>query len=304
MLSFNEFNTIYRDLCICYKENSDDLKIVKNCSEEIDSNINGEQSDLNKVIKDFENINVNPIDQDDILSSLKDLFVEKFKDSSSMFKNLSNQDFLQFLKMCKKNEYSDNSTIFNKGSDCNEYFFLLFGDIMLYSEKREEKSSKLLKTINGIVFGHKVKDKFQYEAYSQDTVILFKILKNDFDSFIDKVNMNKSDKKMKILKKFIPSLRTVKNKDTLHNFKECIFKYEYIKGNRIINSGGYDEYVYLILDGVCKAIKNIKKINNISKDILDLDESNSYVVLDTYSKILNYLRKRRFNRSLFCSERF
>lgn len=294
MLSLNEFKNLYKDLCLCFKENSRDLIInERNNSEKLTNN--EDVSDINNVIKEFENIDVNkiPVDNEELLSSLKEFFIEKFKDSSSIFKNLTNQHFLEFLKKCKKEEFSGNSTIFEKGSDCIEYFFLLFGDIMLYSDKREEKSSKLLKTINGIVFGHKVKDKFQYEAYSQDKVILFSILKTEFDSFIEKVNLDKSEKKIRILKKFIPNLRSVKNKNTLNNFRECIFKYEYIKGNRIISSGGYDEYVYLILDGTCKAIKNLKKMGNMSKDIVDNEEfSNSYIVLETYSKNLLKFKKK------------
>lgn len=220
------------------------------------------------------------------LETIKLFFAEKFSDCKTIFNGLDDLAFSIFIEKCAYNTYDEKELIFEKGIDCNHYYFLVFGDIVLYSDARLDPEAKLLKTISGgLVFGHKVKDKLQYFAYAQSaSVQLVKILKDDFDQIIEQMNDRKARNKMNFLKKYFPKFRT-QPEEGISNLKEYFFRFEYVKGNKIIIDGEFDEYIYIILRGSCAAIKKIKRVPGLKEKLSENGIAEAtHVILEKYGK--------------------
>lgn len=222
----------------------------------------------------------------DHLETIRLFFSEKFSDCKTIFNGLDELAFSVFIEKCEYNTYQEKEVIFEKGIDCIHYYFLIFGDIVLYSDARNDPEAKLLKTISGgLVFGHKVKDKLQYYAYAQSaSVQLVKILKDDFDKIIDQMNDRKKRNKVNFLKKYFPKFRS-QPEDSVSNLKEYFFKLEYVKGNKLIIDGEFDEYIYIILNGSCAAIKKIKRVQGLKEKLAENGIAEAtHVIIEKYGK--------------------
>jgi len=234
--------------------------------------------DLSKNI-DFSHQNTVPN-----LNIMKDFFSEKFPESKKIFSSLDHQAFAVFLEKSTAQYFQEQETVFVKGDDCLHYFFLVFGDIMLYSDDKSDCTSKLLKTISGgLVFGHKVKDKLQYFAYAQSAVQIVKILKEDFNQIVEQMNTRKNKNKVMALKKYFPKFRT-QSEDSIKTLKEYFFKFEYLKGTKLFVDGEFDEYVYIILSGQCGSMKKVKRINGLKEKLAAEGQEKSHVILELYER--------------------
>lgn len=267
MLSANEFKENYQQIKneMILQNNKNDINCVE-IDLSIDKNFNLSLSTSMPILKDF--------------------FSEKFTECKGIFNGLDSKAFMTFLEKSELTIFNEKDTVFTKGDECNHYYFLLFGDIMLYSEAKGDPSSKLLKTISGgLVFGHKVKDKLQYYAYAlTPTVQLLRILKKDLDEIIDLMNDKKAKSKIQFLKKYFPKFR-LQSDESIKSLKEYFFRFEYTKGMKLFIDGEFDEYVYIILQGTCAAVKKVKRIQGLKEMLLEkLIPDKTQVILETYGK--------------------
>jgi CRP-like cAMP-binding protein len=220
------------------------------------------------------------------LQQLRSFFVQRFTEVEAIFKQIDRKGLIDFYNKADVLTYTDNNTIFMKGDQCDKYFFLIFGDVSLYSDEYTKSTAKILKTISGgLVFGHKVKDTFQYYAYANSSqVLLLSIKKDDFNDQMEELKKRNIHSKQILLKKFIPNLRS-QSEESFDKLKDRFMKLEYPKGTKLIIDGEYDEYIYLILTGECIAIKSVKKIKGLKEFLLLKNlENRSHIVLELYSK--------------------
>ena len=254
--------------------------------------------EIKQSIKDKNNLN------EEHLASLKNFFSHKFNEVESIFKQIDLKGMEEFIDNSEFLCLNDQESVFAKDEDCTKYYFLLFGDIVLYSEEKTKLTSKILKTISGgVVFGHKVKDKFQYYAYAKNQIQLISIDKILFNNLLDNLKNRLINIKNIFLKKFVPNIRSLAD-ETFQKLKERFVKLECNKGAKIIVDGEYDEFITFIVEGECVAIKNIKKIKNL-KEVLTKNKKDNitHVVIEKYSKTNYniYIRQRRCYWSLYFS---
>lgn len=268
MLSQKEFTDIFselKEIFITQKDLLDEEKLSYNLRDDVEY---------------YENNAFNFKVHENIIF-IKDFLSEKFSECKKIFEGLDKIAIHSFILNCIFQQYNEQEIVFSKGKDCTEYYFLLFGDISLYSDKKEDESSKLLKTISGgLVFGHKVKDKLQYYAYSQSLVSILTIDKCFLSKLINSTNERKEKTKDKYLKKFFPKYRTL-SEDSLTTNRKYFFKHEFTKGSKLIIDGEFDEYIYIILLGTCAAIKKCKKIHGLTEKLGE--KIKSHIVLEEYS---------------------
>lgn len=216
---------------------------------------------------------------------LKSFFASKFTECEAIFNQIDSDGLIELVDKADYSIVEEGKTVFVKGDVCEKYYFLVFGDVSLYSDSKGLPSSKFLKTISGgIVFGHKVVDKFQYFAYTVNHVHIFSIKKDVFDKLIDDVIDRTIKRKIQFLKKFMPNIRS-QNEEVISKLKDRFVKLEYSKGSKLIVDGEYDEFIYLIISGECLGLKSIKKVRGL-KEILSGNglESKTHFVLEKYSK--------------------
>ena len=221
-----------------------------------------------------------------LLHEIKNSFQIKFKEVEEIFKQIDQKGLKEIIDKSEILLYKENDVVFKKGEDCIKYYFLIFGDVTIYSEDKNDIKSKLLKTISGgTVFGHKVKDKLQYYAYSKSSqVLIMTINKESFNNIIEEFKTRSDTNKSNFIKKYIPYIRN-SGEDNLEKVKDKFMKMIYQKGAKINIDGEYDDYIYLIYKGECNALKSIKKINNLNEYITSLEiKDKTHVILDTYSK--------------------
>jgi CRP-like cAMP-binding protein len=227
--------------------------------------------------------------QEDTFNVLTEYFTSKFAETSSIFTKF---DSLAMLKFCKDSDYltfEENQEIFKKGEECQDYFFLIYGDINLYDEEfSETKSNKLLKTLSaGSVYGHKIKAKFNYFAVAKNSIQMVRIKKSIFDGLIDQTNIRKEEFKTLFLKKFFPKFRMYSD-DLIKTLKGYFIREQYEKNARIIVDHEFDEYVYIVIKGDLGIVKSLKRIRNLRENLNDLNfpgwESIKSVNLEKLSK--------------------
>ena len=231
-------------------------------------------------------------DEFTIIFKLKHFFADRFSEATKIFNSFDSEGFRLFLKKCEYSVFEEKETVVSKGTDCNHYYFLLYGDIVFYSDSREDVKAKLLKTISGgVIFGHKIKEKIQYFAYAQSGAVqLIKILKTDFDDIVSGLNDKKTIEKLNFLKKHFPKFRTFPE-DSIKKYKEFFFKYEYAKGSKIFLDGELEDYIYIIKNGECCALKKIKRVNGLKEALASegVSEKKTHIVLEKYGKF-NFLK--------------
>lgn len=219
---------------------------------------------------------------------LKSFFSNRFSDVQEIFKQIDSIGVLDFFNKSSIDVFSEGNQIFGKGENCVKYYFLMFGDITLYSEESSKPGAKLLKTISGgVVFGHKVKDIFNYFAYANSTqVMLLSIDKEEFNNQMDLLKQRSISRKSTLLKKHIPNIRS-QSEENFDQIRDRFMKLEYSHGSKLLVDGEYDEFVYLIVNGECVALKSMKRIRNL-KEITgksQIDENKSHIVIEKYSKL-------------------
>lgn len=294
MLTSKEFKEIFQEFRdkISKTQNERNEFLENNC--ELKDNISSEKirceisEKSDKTIR--EQLLEEKVNNDEfkILFSLKNFFADKFSEATKIFNSFNSEGFRIFIRKCEYTIYNEKDTILEKGIDCNHYYFLVFGDIVFYSENIDDPNTKLQKTISGgVIFGHKIKEKLQYFAYAQSgSVQLIKILKIDFDEIIDSLNEQKNYEKVNFLKKYFPKFRTYPE-DSIKKFKEFFFKFEYTKGSKIFLDGELDDYVYIIKNGSCVATKKVKRINGLKEYLQENGQPNkTHIALENYGKHL------------------
>lgn len=235
-------------------------------------------------------------------TTLKSFFASKFNECEAIFNQIDSEGLVELVEKAEYTVFEEGKTVFSKGDPCEKYYFLVFGDVSLYSDSKALPSSKFLKTISGgIVFGHKVIDKFQYFAYTVNHVHIFSIKKDAFDKLVDDLMDRTIKRKILFLKKFLPNIRT-QNEETISKLKDRFVKLEYSKGSKLIVDGEYDEFIYLIISGECVGLKSIKKVRGL-KEMLNANEleSKTHFVLEKYSKsysIVICVREGRYSRNV------
>lgn len=248
---------------------------------------------INETIILYNNLKSNNFDNkelyDNSLKKIQDLFLNKFQEVENIYKQIDNEGLINFIELSNIYNYNENDIVFIKGQKCISYYFLLYGDISLFSEDKNLKESKLLKTISsGLVFGHKVKDDFQYFAYSKNNTLILEISKFDFDNQMEELQNRLKKNKEIFLKKYFPGVRTLKV-DDFSKINERFHLLKCQKGTKIIVDGEYDEYINIIISGEFGGLKNIKKIKClVTKDINEL-KNKTHVIIEKYCKFIIFI---------------
>ena len=139
----------------------------------------------------------------------------------------------------------------------------------------------LIKTISaGSIYGHKLKNNFNYFGIARNETHLIRIRKELFNEFIINTNKRRDEYKKKFLKKFFPKLRMYSD-DIIDSLRSYFIREEYDKNYRLLVDGQFEENIYLIINGEFGCVKSTKRIN------LQLDEEHNantkYVVLEKLS---------------------
>ena len=193
--------------------------------------------------------------------TIKDLFTNRFKETSKIFSKLSQKDFFCFIYLSNISIYNSGSEIFSKEEICNTYNFILKGDIELYSDNIEENIELKNNYIIDNIYGHLIKDKYNYNAKAKNEVIIIHILKTNFDILIKSINENIKKFKSNFIQKFFPKIRTFTG-DILIKILTYFERVKYKKYEIIINSNCFNNYIYLIISGEIGLCLDYKDINN------------------------------------------
>ena len=216
---------------------------------------------------------------------ISDLLSQKFVEVRDIFSKFNSEDYYTFIENSNFNEYSENDLIYAKNTPCDDYLFILYGDIDFYDVKEEEKDKILIKTISaGKVYGHLVKEKYKYNLIARTNISLISINKNIFDELIININKVKSSNKIKFIKKFFPKIRTFPD-DTINSVFQNFERVKFNIHSKILLRDEYNEYIYLIIKGqvgFCLRPKVIFKNDSFNKnnDIY----KNDYIILEKLSK--------------------
>jgi len=117
---------------------------------------------------------------------ISEFFISKFEETSGMFSKFSYQNFFGFIFLSKLSIYNPETKIFYKEEICNTYNFILKGDIDLY---QDEKNNIINNTMSsGNVYGHLIKDKYNFLAKAKNEVVIVHIMKSTFDKLIIEIN--------------------------------------------------------------------------------------------------------------------
>ena len=218
-----------------------------------------------------------------------DYMCQKFMETKEMFSKFSAEDFFLFIQNSEFLEHSEKDLIFSKNSQCNNYLFILHGDIDFFdnSPSSEEKNI-LIKTISaGKVHGHLVKDNYKYDLRARTNLSIISIKKKTFDDLIIEINKSKNANKFKFIKKFFPKIRLYSDEiinNVLQNFERVKFN----KHSKIFLKDEYNEYVYLIMKGqIAFGIrpKGVFKMDKIDKSLINdnlIEEVNTNLYKNDY----------------------
>jgi CRP-like cAMP-binding protein len=219
-----------------------------------------------------------------------EFLISKFPETSSIFSKFDQTSIQNFCIESHYEIFEENSPIFKKGEDCNYYYFILLGDINLYeneynyineSEIGISTQNKLIKTISaGTVYGHKIKNKFNFYSVAKNPTHLIKILKSNFDILIENTNKRKEIFKINFLKKYFPKFRIYSN-DILNSLKGYFIREKYKKNSKILIDGEYDEFCYVIIKGEVGVTKLTKKFKNLRENF---DIKAKYVIVEKFSR--------------------
>ena len=204
--------------------------------------------------------------------TISEFFISKFEETSGIFSKFSYQNFFSFIYLSKLSIYNPNTKIFYKEEICNTYNFILKGDIDLY----QDENNKVSNTFNsGNVYGHLIKDKYNFLAKAKNEVVIVHIMKSIFDKLIIEINEKIKIFKSNFIQKFFPKIRSFSG-DMLIKILAYFERIKYKKFDIILNKNNFNDYIYLIISGEVGYSLEIKDIN------INLD--NNYIILEKLSK--------------------
>jgi hypothetical protein len=157
--------------------------------------------------------------------------------------------------------------------------------ILTYIVRGLRKTNILSKTLTaGVVYGHKIKAKFNFYGYAKTQLHLLSIGKEVFDQMIIHINTRKENFKTNFLKKFFLKIRMYTD-DIFSSMKVYFIREEYHKNSRVYVDGDFDEYVYIVISGSIAAVKAVTKIKNLKEKLAAIYENMpKYVILEKISK--------------------
>ena len=203
---------------------------------------------------------------------ISEFFISKFEETSGIFSKFSYQNFFCFIYLSKLSIYNPNTKIFYKEEICNTYNFILKGDIDLY----QDENNKVSNTFNsGNVYGHLIKDKYNFLAKAKNEVVIVHIMKSTFDKLIIEINEKIKIFKSNFIQKFFPKIRSFSG-DMLIKILAYFERIKYKKFDIILNKNNFNDYIYLIISGEVGYSLEIKDLN------INLD--NNYIILEKLSK--------------------
>ena len=203
---------------------------------------------------------------------ISEFFISKFEETSGIFSKFSYQNFFSFIYLSKLSIYNPNTKIFYKEEICNTYNFILKGDIDLY----QDENNKVSNTFNsGNVYGHLIKDKYNFLAKAKNEVVIVHIMKSTFDKLIIEINEKIKIFKSNFIQKFFPKIRSFSG-DMLIKILAYFERIKYKKFDIILNKNNFNDYIYLIISGEVGYSLEIKDLN------INLD--NNYIILEKLSK--------------------
>ena len=210
-----------------------------------------------------------------------DYLSQKFPEVREIFSKFNAEDFFMFIEKSDFKEYRLNETIYEKNSVCDEYLFILYGDIDFFDIKDDTKEKILIKTISaGKVYGHMVKEKYKYNLISRTNISLISINKKSFDDLIININKIKNANKFNFLKKFFPKIRIFSD-DIISNVLQYFDRVKFNIHSKIILKDEYNEYIYLLIKGQIGLCIRPKLIFNSEQNLLI---NNDYIILEQLSK--------------------
>ena len=210
-----------------------------------------------------------------------DYLSQKFPEVREIFSKFNAEDFFMFIEKSDFKEYRINETIYEKNSVCDEYLFILYGDIDFFDIKDDTKEKILIKTISaGKVYGHMVKEKYKYNLISRTNISLISINKKSFDDLIININKIKNANKFNFLKKFFPKIRIFSD-DIISNVLQYFDRVKFNIHSKIILKDEYNEYIYLLIKGQIGLCIRPKLIFNSEQNLLI---NNDYIILEQLSK--------------------
>lgn len=220
-----------------------------------------------------------------------DYFTSKFFETSKIFGKFDKAGVKEF---CQASEYEileEHAVAFKKGEECNSYLFILHGDLNLYDEEYNvENPPKLMKNVSaGTVYGHKIKNKFNFFGNCKNIVHLIKTPKGKFDELLSKINTRKENFKSGFLKKYFPKFR-IYSDDIITSMKQYFMRQEYNKNTRLLIDGEYDEFIYIVINGTVGMIKGVRRFQNLvnyfneKTEIMENSLVPRYLILEKFSR--------------------
>ena len=208
---------------------------------------------------------------------ISDFFISKFDETSKIFSKFSHQNFFSFIYSSKLSIYNPDSKIFYKEEICTTYNFILNGDIDLYQDDTIINS-----TLNsGNVYGHLIKDKYNFVAKAKNEVVIVHIMKSTFDKLIIDINEKIKIFKANFIQKFFPKIRTFTG-DMLIKILSYFERIKSKKFDIVLNKNKYNDYIYLIVSGevgLCLDFEDISK-NNDDVNMYN----NNYAIIEKFTK--------------------
>ena len=259
------------------KEIWDKIHSIQSNKEELNKlNYSGEKISKSKndllSIPNFEkNKDIFPFSDFYIISNF---FISNFEETSKIFSKFSHQNFFSFIYLSNISIYNQGTKIFSKEETCNTYNFILKGDIDLYSEEKDTDITNKLTT--GNVYGHLIKDKYDFYGKAKTDVVVVHIIKSNFDKLIIAINEKIKTFKSNFIQKFFPKIRTFTG-DILIKILTYFERIKYKKYDIILNQNNFNNNIYLIISGEVGFCLN-------SKDILNTNINNNYIILEKLSK--------------------
>ena len=209
---------------------------------------------------------------------ISDFFKSKFDETSKIFSKFSHQNFFSFIYSSKLSIYNPDSKIFYKEEICTTYNFILNGDIDLYQDDTIINS-----TLNsGNVYGHLIKDKYNFVAKAKNEVVIVHIMKSTFDKLIIDINEKIKIFKANFIQKFFPKIRTFTG-DMLIKILSYFERIKSKKFDIVLNKNKFNDYIYLIISGdvgLCLDFEDILKNNN---DV-NMNNNDNYIIIEKFTK--------------------
>ena len=209
---------------------------------------------------------------------ISEFFISKFEETSRIFSKFSHQNFFSFIYLSKLSIYNPDTKIFYKEEMCNTYNFILKGDVDLYQDEHDNKINNTL--ISGNVYGHLIKDKYNFLAKAKNEVVIVHIIKSTFDKLIMEINEKIKIFKSNFIQKFFPKIRTFSG-DMLIKILAYFERIKYKKFDIILNKNKFNDYIFLIISG---EVGYSLESEDILKDNNDINKDNNYIILEKLLK--------------------